>query len=241
RGGVAPAQEPFELRSRDGNERAARVALDHPPQKRPRARGPVVGAVERPCLAEAPGHLRLPRDDAQRFRIRADREVDVPLLAADDGGVTEVRAHDHRAEGDALLEHLEEVADRDVLAARDAVEVRVEQPDRLHALAPQGRHGGFRVVTDGHRALCLLFGTHPRTRTGIRLTPLTKHERSRTGSPARSTLGRYGIISSSQTLISSFARCIPRQKCGPPRPKVRWRFGVLPTSSRYGSANLASS
>src|SRR4029078_9982526 len=152
-----------------------------------------------------------------------------------------VRAHDHRAEGDALLEHLEEVADRDVLAARDAVEVRVEQPDRLHALAPQGRHGGFRVVTDGHRALCLLFGTHPRTRTGIRLTPLKKHERSRTGSPARSTLGRYGIISSSQTLISSFARCIPRQKCGPPRPKVRWRFGVLPTSSRYGSANLASS
>ena len=66
RGGIALAQEPFELRSGDGNERAARVALDDPPQERPRARGPVVGAVERPCLSEAPGHLGLPRDDAQR-------------------------------------------------------------------------------------------------------------------------------------------------------------------------------
>ncbi len=113
----------------------------------------MVRAVEGPCLPQAPGHLRLPRDDAQRVRVRPDREVDVPLLAADDGRVSEVRAHDHRAEGDPFLEHLEEVADRDVLAARDAVEVRVEQPDRLHALATKGRDGRFRVVTDGHGEL----------------------------------------------------------------------------------------
>jgi hypothetical protein len=92
-----------------------------------------------------PGHRTQGRD------VRADREVDVPLLAAHHGVVAEVRPHDHRAERDAVLEHLEEVPDRDVLSARDAVEVGVEQPDGLDALAPERRDGRLRIVTDRHR------------------------------------------------------------------------------------------
>ena len=115
-------------------------------EQRSRARGPVLGAVQRPGLAEAPRHLRLPGHRAERVQARADREVDVPLLASDDRRVAEVGAHDGGAEGDALLAHLAEVADRDVLAAGDAVQVGVEQPDRAHAEPAQRADGGLGLL-----------------------------------------------------------------------------------------------
>ena len=95
----------------------------------------MVCTVQRPRLAETPRHLRLPRHRPERIEVGTDREVDVSLLAADDRRVAEIGAHHGGAERDTFLAHPGEVADRDVLAARDAVQVGVEQPDRAHAQA----------------------------------------------------------------------------------------------------------
>ena len=198
----------------------------------------MLGAVERPGLAEAPGDLGLPRHGAQRVEVGLDREVDVAHLAADDRRVAEVGPHHGRAEGDALLAHALEVPDRDVLAARDAVQVGVEQPDGADAEAAHRPDGGLGLVVLTQLRASF---AQERTCTGRRLMPLKKFERRRVGGPASSMRSRYGIISSSQIFTSSFARCAPRQKCGPPSPKVRCRLGARPTSRRYGSANFSSS
>ena len=147
---VALAEEPLELGADDRQQAVGRIPADDPGEQRARARRPVVGAVEAPGLAEAPRHLRLPRDDAQRLRVRPDREVDVALLAPDDGGMAQVGAHHGGAERDALVQQLDEVADRDVLPARDAVQVGVEQADRPHALAAERCDRRLGVVTVGH-------------------------------------------------------------------------------------------
>src|SRR4026209_999480 len=109
---------------------AARVALRRSPEEVARADGPVRLSVERPRLAEAPRDLRLPRDDPQRREVRPDCEVDIALLPTDDGGVAEVGAHHRTAERDPFTGHPGEVTERDVLPARDAVEIGVQQPDR---------------------------------------------------------------------------------------------------------------
>ena len=80
RGRIALAQEPLELRPDDREETVGRVAVDHAREERPRARRPVVRAVEPPRLAEAPRDLGLPGDDPQRVEVGADREVDVAFL-----------------------------------------------------------------------------------------------------------------------------------------------------------------
>ncbi len=148
--------------------------------------------------------------DAERRDVGPHREVDVALLAADDRRVAEVGRHDRRAEGDALLGEMLELRDRDVLAARDPVQVGVEEPDGADASLLQRAD-----VLAGHAT----------TRTGSRLTPLKKFERSRSGAP-----GRLDPVEVRQHLLEpdsdlQRARCAPRQKCGPPRPKVRCRFG----------------
>ena len=157
-------------------------------EQRPRARRPVLGAVERPGLAEAPRHLRLPRHGAQRVEVGLDREVDVAHLAPDDRRVPEVRAHHGRAEGDAFVAHAAEVTDRDVLAAGDAVQVGVEQPNRADAEPAHRPDGclGLVVVTQLRASL----SCQERTCTGRRLMPLKKFERRRVGGPASSMRSR---------------------------------------------------
>ena len=216
-GALALGEEELELGSDDGREAALRVGVDDPREERTRARRPVLGAVQRPCLAEAPGELGKPGDAPHRREVRLDGEVDVADLPADDRRVAQVRPHNGGAEVRAFLTEPREVAQRDVLAARDAVQVGVEEPNGPHALLPQLVRDRLRVVR--RHSLAPRVG-HAVTRTGMRLMPLKKFERSRTGSPVSSRRDRYGAISSSQTLISSFARCAPRQKCGPPSPKV---------------------
>ena len=112
----------------------------------------MVRTIERPGLAKAPRDFGLPRHRAQRVEIRVNGEVDVPLLATDDRGVPEVCAHDRGAERDALLAHVGEVADRDVLPPRHAVEIGVEQPHGAHTeAAHRSRRGlGLLVVTHSH-------------------------------------------------------------------------------------------
>ena len=123
----------------------------------------MIRAVERPGLAEAPGHLRLPRHRAQRLEVGPDREVDVALLASDDRRVPQVGAHHGGAEGDALVAHAGEVPDRDVLAARDAVQVGVEQPHGAHAEPAQRPRGGLGllVLVNSHASLWVSSGTAP--------------------------------------------------------------------------------
>ena len=142
--GIALGEEELELGGDDGNEPALGVRIDDALEESPRAGREVVGSVERPRLTEAPGDLRLPGHGAERVEVGPDREVDVPLLAADDRRVPEVGSHHRGAERDALLAHAGEVPDRNVLAAGNAVQVRVEQPDGAHAQAahcPRGRLG----------------------------------------------------------------------------------------------------
>ena len=157
RRGVALGEEELELRGDDRRQAPRGVLVDDPAQQRSRARRPVLGAVERPGLAEAPGNLRLPRHGAQRVEVGLDREVDVAHLAADDRRVAEVGPHDGRAEGDALLAHAFEVPDRDVLAARDAVQIGVEQPNRADAEPAHRPDGclGLVVLTQLRASLVL--------------------------------------------------------------------------------------
>ena len=148
-GGVALDEEELELGSDDRVKAALGIRLDDATEQRARARRPVRRAVQRPRLAEAPRHLGLPRNDPQRVEVGPHREVDVSHLAADDGRVAEIGAHDRSAERRPLLGQPGEVAQRDVLAACDAVEVGVEHahgfdsrargpraPPRRHALEP---------------------------------------------------------------------------------------------------------
>ena len=81
---VSLDEEELELGRDDGLEVPLGVRLDDAPQKRARADRPGLGAVERARLAEAPRDLGLPRDDAERLEVGTHREVDVPLLPADD-------------------------------------------------------------------------------------------------------------------------------------------------------------
>src|SRR5690242_13064368 len=82
---------------------------------------------------------------------------------------------------------------------------------------------------------------HEWIRTGRYLSPLVKLDRIRRGSPASSNRLTRRARAASTTLTSSRARCTPRHRCGPPRPKDRCRFGLRPTSKTSGSANSASS
>ena len=77
---VALADEVLELGRDDRRQAAVGVAVDDPLQQRPRADRPVVGAVERPRLAEAPGDLDLVgvvlppgRRDPERVEVGANR------------------------------------------------------------------------------------------------------------------------------------------------------------------------
>src|SRR5207249_11318711 len=77
--------------------------------------------------------------------------------------------------------------------------------------------------------------------TGMCLMPPMKLERSRRTGPSSSMSGRRRSSSSNMMRISSLARWEPRQKWGPPPPKVMWSFGERPTSKRNGSSNTDSS
>ena len=122
-------------------------------QQAARADGPRLRAVERPRVAEAPRHLRLPRNRSHRVEVRAHGEVDVALLPADDRRVAQVGAHHGGAERDAFVAEVGEVTERDVLAARDAVQVAVEQAHRAHALLREVAHDRLGVVAVLRHAL----------------------------------------------------------------------------------------
>src|SRR5271166_253713 len=62
-----------------------------------------------------------------------------------------------------------------------------------------------------------------------------------TGSPATSTSGSNSNSSRKKVFSSSRASAAPRQKCGPPPPKVTWGFGSRPESKRFGSSKTFSS
>ena len=143
---VALGEEELELGSDDRLEAARGIGVDDTLEQRPRAGRIVIGPVERPRLAETPGHLRLPGDRAEGVEIGADGEVDIALLAADDRRVSEVGPHDRGAERDALLAQAREVPDRDVLPARDAVEIGVQQPDGAHAESTHRSRGRFGLL-----------------------------------------------------------------------------------------------
>ena len=181
---VALEEEELELRGNDRRQPALGVGGDDTLEQRTGADGPVLRAVQCPGLAEAPGHLRLPRHLTQRLEVGADREVDVSFLAADDRRVVQVGSHHRGAEGGSLLAHVGEMRDRDVLAARDAVQVGVEQAHGPHALLSKGGGGRARIMTCVHARPSRL--GHARTRTGMRLIPLKKFDRSRSGRPASS-------------------------------------------------------
>src|SRR5579875_2432284 len=104
-------------------------------------------------------------------------------------------------------------------------------PSRLVEVSDGERH----VVETGQP-------DHARTtRTGSRLTPLKKFERSRSGGPASSNQIPRARISSKTIRTSSRARWAPKQWCIPPGPKVMCGFGSRATSKRSGSANTVSS
>src|SRR5438552_3802893 len=56
--------------------------------------------------------------------------------------------------------------------------------------------------------------------------PLMKCERRRSTGPATCMSGRRRRISSYMIRISMRAKLAPRQKCGPPEPKLTWAFAV---------------
>src|SRR3954452_25554908 len=82
---------------------------------------------------------------------------------------------------------------------------------------------------------------HSVTRTGRRLIPLKKFERSRSGGPISSIRSVRASISSNAIRTSILARCAPMQWWMPPGPKAMCGFGVRPTSKRYGSSKTVSS
>src|SRR5690348_7457786 len=67
-------------------------------------------------------------------------------------------------------------------------------------------------------------------RTRNSFTPLTKLDRSRRGSLTGAMSGSRSRRMSSSTAISSRARWVPRQKCGPPPPKPMCGLGSRPMS-----------
>ena len=69
---------------------------------------------------------------------------------------------------------------------------------------------------------------------GIRLMPWMNALRSSSGSPA-SMSGITRISSLNVALICVRASDAPMQKCGPPPPKPRWRFGRRETSNSHGT------
>src|SRR4051812_8910576 len=73
---------------------------------------------------------------------------------------------------------------------------------------------------------------HSVTRTGRRLMPLKKFERSRSGGPVSSIRSVRASSSSNAIRTSILARCAPMQWWMPPGPKAMCGFGVRPTSKR---------
>src|SRR5262249_14530881 len=164
--------------ARDSLERAPAVHL---------VRRVVAGPLEVDEADRSPG---LPRDPDERGGIRPCRDVLEAGLEPGHDVVAEVDGHDRRHEVDALLTRTVELPDRELLAARDPVQVRVLEPDGPDA-----------------------FEIHQRavTRTGIRLNAFVKFERIRSAGPVSSTSATRGSSSSNITCTSSLARCAPRQ------------------------------
>ena len=108
--------------------------------RRTAPRGSAIGcaALGRLEVGEARRDARLPRQREHRGHVGARDQVGVALVPADDRRVAQVGAHDRRAEAQALLDHVVELGDRHVLAARDPVQVRVQDPDRGHRRSVRG-------------------------------------------------------------------------------------------------------
>ena len=143
---VALGKEELELRRDDRLEAAGCVGVDDALEQRPWAGRVVVCPVQCPRLAEAPGHLGLPRHRPERLEVGPDGEIDVAFLASHDGSVPQVGSHHGGAERDALLAHIGEVADGDVLASGDAVQIRVEQADCAHTEPAQRPRGSLGLL-----------------------------------------------------------------------------------------------
>ncbi len=144
---VALRQEELELGGDDRHEVACRRSRSV--TRRRSARGHDGQWSEPSSVHASPRHQAssgMPRHAADGREVRPDGEVDVPDLAADDGRVPQVGSHDGRAEVHSLLAEAGEVPERDVLAARDAVQVGVEQAHGTHALPGQLVRDRLRVV-----------------------------------------------------------------------------------------------
>jgi hypothetical protein len=126
---VALEEEELELGRDDRVEAAGGVHRHDLPEQVARTDRPGLAAVERPRLADAPRHLRLPGADPERGQVGSDREVHVPVFSSHDRRVAQVGAHHRRAEGHAVAGERGEVTDWDVLAPRDPVQVGVQEPD----------------------------------------------------------------------------------------------------------------
>ena len=145
-------------------EEELELGADHgdEPEVRERRRGAAhrmarvgrLGLVrDRPLeVGQADRDGRLPRDLDERRRVQAGDHVRVAELAADDGRVAQVGAHDRPAEGQPGAQHVLELGHGDVLAALHAVQVGVG-----HAHGRDlGRQGGADVLRagllrEGHR------------------------------------------------------------------------------------------
>src|SRR4051812_42667350 len=82
---------------------------------------------------------------------------------------------------------------------------------------------------------------HAVTRTGSRLTPLKKFERSRSGGPVSSMRSTRASSSSKAIRTSILARCAPMQWWMPPGPKAMCGLGERVMSKRSGSVKTDSS
>ena len=86
------------------------------------------------------GHdIGLPGQRHERVEVRPGEQIGEALLEAGDHVVAQIGGHDRRHEPDAVLRGVGERRDRDVLAAADAVQVGVLQPDRADAAVGQLR------------------------------------------------------------------------------------------------------